>query len=1100
MRGTTVLAVAGGAGGGGGAGNGDTSGFFWTARAGNGGGGYQTGYLTTGTSGQTGADRGSPDGAGGGGGGGGFLGGLGGSLQNNLDRDNGGNGGSAGMNYVSPALSSTSTSYVSPAGAASAVLEFESPAEPTQIGTYTVTATVVDDLYQGTASTTLEIASPLSISVNSSTNNYGLGTGNLVVDPDLEVVNLTSNSLTAAQVKIASGFSTGDRLMLTNYSGPISASYQTNRGLLTLSGAGTPAQYQAALRAVAFTTTNSVSGNRLVTFALGNAVSFNGHLYQNVTNKVGFAAAQSNALAQTIFGECGYLANITSVEENSFIQRLLLEVSASNDSWLGGSDQETEGLWKWGGGPETGQIFRTNGATPAGAYANWGSGEPNNWYNEDYLAMYASTGKWNDGSSGTLGYVVEYGASATQAVAFTGQRTIKVAPSGPDITLTAPLSLVFDGNPKVFTPSAPGITSFEVKYVGRNGTDYNESTSAPVQVGHYRVTALSTDPSYVSVRSLDFAITPAALPGVNWTAPGNLIFSGLAKAYSAFASGVNAWKIFYERIHGGAVVAAGTDAPVEAGNYRVTAVSQDPNYDGSATQAFTIQSAGLPAVSWTAPSSLEFNGLPKPYLATATGVSGFSYSYAGRGATSYGPTDAAPVHAGDYTVTATSTDPNYAGTASQDFTVTPTVLPALTWTEPASLVYDGNPKAFAAEATWLAGLTYSYEGTGGTIYPADTGAPTQPGSYRVTATSADANFIGSEIRSFTITAASLPTVSWTEPASLEFDGNAKIHTATAAGVGGFTYSYVGRPGTTYAASTNAPSNAGQYTVTATSTEPGYPGTATRDFTVTPKSLAAADIVLARTGNAFSASAPGILPAVSGFTLSYAGQSGTSYPASATAASGPGNYTVTATSSDPNYIGSKSQDYAVAGAVAVADNLDKPAGNGPFLIPVASLLANDYGVDGNGAPVTGLTLTGVTAGTLESATVNGAYVLVVPSSGSVDSFSYTISDGSHTATGDVVLVNAGQPAWFDMQILQVGTASYDAASDTTSITVGFAGMPGVTYEVEYKGDLGDAAWKAAGNSTGHATTGAFTITITESGNHADDWNGSMFFRANFSSAP
>jgi hypothetical protein len=281
---------------------------------------------------------------------------------------------------------------------------------------------------------------------------------------------------------------------------------------------------------------------------------------------------------------------------------------------------------------------------------------------------------------------------------------------------------------------------------------------------------------------------------------------------------------------------------------------------------------------------------------------------------------------------------------------------------------------------------------------------------------------------------------------------------------------------------------------------GYPGTATRDFTVTPKSLAAADIVLARTDNAFSASAPGILPAVSGFTLSYAGRAGTVYAANAVAPATPGNYTVTATSSDPNYSGSKSQDYAVAGAVAVADNLDKPAGNGPFLIPVASLLANDYGVDGNGAPVTGLTVTGVTAGTLESATVNGAYVLVVPSSGSVDSFSYTISDGSHTATGDVVLVNAGQPAWFDMQILQVGTASYDAASDTTSITVGFAGMPGVTYGVEYKGDLSDAAWKAAGNSPGHATTGAFTITITESGNHADDWNGSMFFRANFSSAP
>jgi hypothetical protein len=572
----------------------------------------------------------------------------------------------------------------------------------------------------------------------------------------------------------------------------------------------------------------------------------------------------------------------------------------------------------------------------------------------------------------------------------------------------------------------------------------------------------------------------------------------LAKAFTANAPVTNLLRLFYERVLGGTVVTLGTgEEPVNAGAYRVTAVSEDPNYQGSETQTFSIQSASLPGITWTAPASLEFNGLPKEYSASASGVSGFTYSYAGRAGTDYLASSTAPIHAGDYRVTAISSDPNYTGSDFQDFTITPAALPTLTWSEPGSLVYDGNPKTYSAGATWVTGVTLGYTGAGG--YSSAT-APSQPGTYTVTATSADPNFTGSETKDFTITAASLPAVTWSEPASLEFDGNAKIHTATAAGVGGFTYSYVGRPGTTYAASTNAPSNAGQYTVTATSTELGYPGTATRDFTVTPKSLAAADIVLARTGNAFSASAPGILPEVSGFTLSYAGQSGTSYPASATAPSGPGNYTVTATSSDPNYSGSKSQDYAVAGAVAVADNLDKPTGNAAFLLPVASLLANDYGVDGNGAPATGLTVTSVTAGTIESATLSGAYVLVVPSSGSVDSFTYTISDGSHTATGEVILVNSAQPAWFALQILNVGTAVYDATSNSTTITVGFAGMPNTSYAIEYKGDLSDSAWKSAGNVTGNSTTGAFHATITESGNHVSDWNGSMFFRANFSSTP
>ena len=1100
MRGTTVLAVAGGAGGGGGAGNGDESGFFWTARAGNGAVGYTSGYLGSGTVGQTGPDRGSVDGAGGGGGGGGYLGGLGGSLQTNLDRDNGANGGSAGKNYVSPSLTSSTEAYVSVSGAASAVFDYESPSAPTQIGTYTVTAIVVDDLYQGTASTTLKIASPLSLTVSPSTNNYALGSGILPVDPDLAVENLTGNSLTTAQVKIASGFSFGDRLMLNNYTGPISASYQTNRGWLTLSGAGTAAQYQDALRAVAFSTTNTSANNRLVTFALGSAVSFNGHLYQNVTNKVAFAAARSNALAQTIFGESGYLANITSAEENSFIQQMLLESGASNHSWLGGTDEQTEGVWKWGGGPETGLVFRTNNATPVGVYANWNSGEPNNYSNEDFLAMYASTAKWNDNDPVTIGYVVEYGASATEAVKFTGQRTIKVAPSGPEITLTAPTSLVFNGNPKVFTPSALGVSSFQVTYRGRIGTDFDESTSAPVQVGLYTVTATSTDPNYVSVRSLDFAITPAPLPEVNWTAPGNLIFSGVAKAYYAVASGVNSLKLIYEKLRGGTVVASGGDAPSEAGTYRVSALSEDPNYDGSATQSFTIQSATLPTVSWTAPVSLEFNGLPKAYSASASGVSGFTYSYEGTLGTSYGPTDAAPVNAGDYMVTATSSDSNYAGTSSQTFAITPAVLPTLTWSEPASLAYDGNAKAYSASATWVTGLTYSYVGTGGSSYAATPSAPIQPGSYQVSATSADSNFTGSESRTFTITAATLPTVTWTEPISLEFDGNAKTHTASAPGVGSFTYSYAGRPGTIYGAQATAPVNAGDYVVTATSTEAGYPGTATRNFAITPKVLAAGDIVLNRSGNGYTAGAPAISPSVSGFAVSYVGRAGTAYSSSGTMPTAPGNYTVSAASTDPNYTGSKSEDYTVAGVVAVADNLDKPADNQPYLIPLASLLANDSGVDATGASVTNLTVTAVSAGTLQAVALSGAYVLVTPSSGAVESFSYTVSDGSQTATAEVVLVGASQPAWFNLQILNVGTAVYDATSNSTTITVGFAGMPNTSYAIEYKGDLSDSAWKSAGNVTGNSTTGAFHATITESGNHVSDWNGSMFFRANFSSTP
>jgi hypothetical protein len=55
------------------------------------------------------------------------------------------------------------------------------------------------------------------------------------------------------------------------------------------------------------------------------------------------------------------------------------------------------------------------------------------------------------------------------------------------------------------------------------------------------------------------------------------------------------------------------------------------------------------------------------------------------------------------------------------------------------------------------------------------------------------------------------------------------------------------------------------------------------------------------------------------------------------------------------------------------------------------------------------------------------------------------------------------------------------------------VPNQSYTVEYKGDLAEASWTSAGaQSTG--STGSFSVTFTKAGDHAADWNGSMFFRA------
>lgn len=93
----------------------------------------------------------------------------------------------------------------------------------------------------------------------------------------------------------------------------------------------------------------------------------------------------------------GHLVTITSQEEQNFIENNLIIAGTKGVYWLGGSDAEVEGQWKWVTGEDWG-------------YANWHSAEPNNKSidggTENYLAMYhydaSSTyydeynGKWND--------------------------------------------------------------------------------------------------------------------------------------------------------------------------------------------------------------------------------------------------------------------------------------------------------------------------------------------------------------------------------------------------------------------------------------------------------------------------------------------------------------------------------------------------------------------------------------------------------------------------------------------------------------------------------------------------------------------------------
>ena len=145
--------------------------------------------------------------------------------------------------------------------------------------------------------------------------------------------------------------------------------------------------------------------------------------YYEVVNSgnILWSNARAGALAKSFNGLTGYLVNLTSTGESSFIQSKL-----SSDGWIGASDEAVEGQWRWMDGPEAGLQFwqgAAGGSRVAGGagqvtslYANWAGGEPNDAGvgGEDY-AYAIGGGNWNDYSgtnNGPISYIVEYGGVA----------------------------------------------------------------------------------------------------------------------------------------------------------------------------------------------------------------------------------------------------------------------------------------------------------------------------------------------------------------------------------------------------------------------------------------------------------------------------------------------------------------------------------------------------------------------------------------------------------------------------------------------------------------------------------------------------------------
>jgi hypothetical protein len=116
----------------------------------------------------------------------------------------------------------------------------------------------------------------------------------------------------------------------------------------------------------------------------------NGHTYKRFDTPSSWAQARTACAAKG-----AHLATITSQQENDFLVSQLLQTSRA---WIGGTDEQSEGAWKW----VTGEPW---------SFQNWLPNQPDNCTGcgpteEDYLELLpaqdangdVTLGRWNDGA------------------------------------------------------------------------------------------------------------------------------------------------------------------------------------------------------------------------------------------------------------------------------------------------------------------------------------------------------------------------------------------------------------------------------------------------------------------------------------------------------------------------------------------------------------------------------------------------------------------------------------------------------------------------------------------------------------------------------
>lgn len=446
----------------------------------------------------------------------------------------------------------------------------------------------------------------------------------LKIVTDVSITDSDDTGTDAIYIQISSGYVNGqDNLQLANPSShpTITTSWDLNAGKLKLFsplGVEIPyTEFVSAIKDIVYkNSSTNPSGIRNFSISIGQAnyLPSNGHYYQYVPNLgITWTNAKTAAESLNYYGLQGYLATILTVDEAKISGE-----QASGAGWIGGSDAETEDVWKWVTGPAIDRVVfwngTLNGSTPN--FALWNTNEPNQSGNEDYAHITAPgvgiPGSWNDlsntgepsGNYQPKGFIVEYGGM----------------PNDPILQISASTTIVI---PRIESTTSDSICesgNITLQAIASNGDIYwysTETGGSPIHTGNsFTTPTISTTTSYYidttngscpNVPRTEIIATIKTLPTITSTTATSACNSGTATLVATASAGDVNW---YDVSTGGTILATGntfTTPNISATKtYYVDAIA---NGCKSPTRTAVIAIVNIsPTVNSTTPSSVCGSG------------------------------------------------------------------------------------------------------------------------------------------------------------------------------------------------------------------------------------------------------------------------------------------------------------------------------------------------------------------------------------------------------------------------------------------------------------------------------------------------------------